>query len=147
MQREESLPRFRMTRIELPGWSGRPDAHLDNMRLSDYHAIQQRRQQMLDAVHQEVEAYLNTPGMYGDSGDDTFPDRSRMSGEYYVSDESYAGHVGPVWIQVGIMCHCLDKPSRPRQGGRDYLGLEVWLRCDPALWSFTVFRNTDSSAI
>jgi hypothetical protein len=117
------------------------------MRLSDYHAIQQRRQQMLDIVHQEVEAYLNTPGLYGEAGDDMFPDRSRMSGEYYVSDESYTGHVGPVWIQVGITCHCLGKPSRPGQEDRDYLGLEVWLRCDPTDWSFIVFRNTDSSTI
>jgi hypothetical protein len=147
MQWEERLPIFRMMRVELPGWARRPDAHLDNMRLSDYHAIQQRRGQMLDVVHREVEAYLNTPGLYGEGGDGMFPDRSRMSGEYYVSDESYTGHVGPVWIQVGVICHCLEEPARPGQENRDYLGLEVWLRCDPNDWSFAVFRNTDSSAI
>lgn len=49
------MQRFRMTRVELPGWARRPDVHLDRMRLSDYHAIQQRRQQMLDVVHGEVE--------------------------------------------------------------------------------------------
>ena len=138
---------FRMTRVELPAWARLPDAHLANMRLSEYHAIQQRRQQMLDTVHIAVEAYLNTPGLYVEGGEDGFPDRSRMSGEYYVSDESYTGHVGPVWIQVGVMCHCLEKPSRAGQEDRDYLGLEVWLRCDPNDWSFSVFRNTDSSSI
>jgi hypothetical protein len=136
-----------MTRLELPVWARRPDAHLANVRLSAYHAIQQRREQLLDVVHQEVEAYLNTPGLYGEDGNDMFPNRSRMSGEYYVSDESYIGHVGPEWIQVGVMCHCLEKPSRAGQRDRDYLGLEVWLRCDPADWSFAVFRNTDSSSI
>jgi hypothetical protein len=29
----------------------------------------------------------------------------------------------------------------------DYLGLEVWLRCDPVKWTFDLFRNTDSSVI
>ncbi|MDB6175562.1 MAG: hypothetical protein JWL59_4873 [Chthoniobacteraceae bacterium] len=117
------------------------------MRLSDYQAIQQRRHKMLDIVHQEVEAYLNTPGLYGEDENCMFPNRSRMSGEYYVIDESYTGHVGPVWIQVGITCRCLEPPSRSEQQDRDYLGLEVWLRCDPKTWSFKIFRNTDSSAI
>ena len=138
---------FQMTQVELPAWARRPDAHLDNMRLSNYHAIQQHRARMLEAVHREVESYLNTPGLYVEGSEDGFPNRSRMSGEYYVSHESYTGHVGPVWIQVGIMCHCLEKPSRAGREDRDYLGLEVWLRCDSADWSFEVFRNTDSSAI
>jgi hypothetical protein len=30
---------------------------------------------------------------------------------------------------------------------QDYLGLDVWLRCDPGKWTFSVFRNTDSSSI
>ena len=141
------MPKFRITRLELPGWAQQPDTDFNNIRLSDYHAIQQHRKQMLDVVHQEVEAYLNTPSLYTEGGDDVFPDRSRMSGEYYVGDESYTGHVGPVWIQVGITCRCLEKPSRPGQEDRDYLGLEVWVRCDPPNWSFTIFRNTDSSAI
>jgi hypothetical protein len=53
----------------------------------------------------------------------------------------------PTWFQVGVMCRCLARSSRPGEAVRDYLGLEVWLRCDPAGWSFSVFRNTDSSVI
>jgi hypothetical protein len=144
MQREEQLSKFR-TRVEVPAWARRPDADLDNMRLSDYHAIQQRRHQMLDIVHQEVEDYLNTPGLYGEGEDGIFPNRSYMNAEYYIGDEIYIGRVGPVWIQVGIMCRCLG--SRLGHDERDYLGLDVWLRCNPKDWSFTVFRNTDSSVI
>lgn len=117
------------------------------MRLSEYHEIQQHRDRLLAVVHREVDAYLNTSGLYVEGGEGGFPNRSRMSGTYYVGDESYTRHVGPVWIQVGIECRCLEKPSPPRREKLDYLGLEVWLRCDPADWSFTVFRNTDSSSI
>ena len=148
MQPEDRMSRFRMTRVDLPAWARRPDAQLDNMRLSDYHVIQEKhRGRMLDLVHREVEEYMNTPGLYGETGDNTFPDRSHMSGKYYVSDESYTGHVGPVWIQISVMCHCLGSRHGPEHEERDYLGLEVWLRCEPDNWSFSVFRNTDSSSI
>jgi hypothetical protein len=136
-----------MTRVELPGWARPPEVDLDDMRLSDYHAIQRHRGSMLELVHREVEAYLNTPGLFVERDEDGFPNRSRLSGEYYVSDESYTGHVGPVWIQIGITCHCLERAPPSGFEARDYLGLEVWLRCDPKDWSFSVFRNTDSSAI
>ena len=141
------MDRFRMTRIGVPSWSKRPDVLFRNVRLSEYRAIRRNRARMLDVVHQEVEAYLNTPGLYAEHEDDGFPNRSQMSGEYYVGDESYAGHVGPVWFQIGIMCHCLERASRLVQVDRDYLGLEVWLRCEPSDWSFSIFRNTDSSSI
>ena len=141
------MPTFRMTRVEPPDWARRPEVHLDRMRLGDYDAIRRRRAQMLDVVHGEVEAYLNTPGLCGEGVGDGFPDRSRLSGEYYVGYESYTGHVGPVWIQVGVTCRCLEKRSVAGREDRDYLGLDVWLRCDPNDGSFAVFRNTDSSAI
>jgi hypothetical protein len=137
-----------MTRVDLPAWARRPEAYLDNMRLSDYLAIQQQhRGRMLDLVHQEVEAYLNTPDLFGEGENGSFSNRSCMSGEYYVGDESYTGRVGPVWIQISVMCHCLGSRRGPGHEERDYLGLEVWLRCDPDDWSFSVFRNTDSSSI
>lgn len=117
------------------------------MRLADYHAIQEYRERMLAAVQQEVEAYLNTPGLYVEGVEDDFPNRSRMTGDYYLADESYRAHVGPVWFQIGIMCRCLEQPRREGEVDLDYLGLEVCLQCDPTEWSFTVFRNTHASII
>ena len=44
-----------------------------------------------------------------------------MTGEYYICSESYEGHVGPVWFQIGIECRFIgtqigDDPNL------DYLG-------------------------
>jgi hypothetical protein len=138
---------FRMQRIEVPSWARRPDVWLHGMRLSDYHAIQQHRDRLLDAVHQEVELYLNANDLCFVADEDGFPNRSKMSGEYYIGSESYAAQAGLIWYQISVACRCLEKPVRTHQSDFDYLQLEVWLRCDPADWSFTVFRNTDSSSI
>lgn len=144
------MARFRMKRIERPRWSDEPDIWLNDMRLADYEAIQKRRRQMLKAVHQEIENYLNTTGLYyeyEDEANESFPNRFQMTGEYYIGYESYTAHVGPVWFQVSIKCHCLGRRTPKKRQADDYLGLEVWLRCDPDKWTFTIFRNTDSSVI
>jgi hypothetical protein len=116
------------------------------MRLADYHLIQKHRTPMLKVVHNEVENYLNEPGLYYDGDEDGFPNRAQMTGEYYVSDETYESKVGPPWYRIAVQCHCLGRRV-PGRGANDYLGLEVWLRCDPVMWTFEVFRNTDSSVI
>ncbi|TKR29492.1 hypothetical protein FCE95_15250 [Luteimonas gilva] len=132
-------------RIPTPLWARPTDASLyDGVRLSDYHLIQSHRDRLLDAVHDELDAYLNSDAIFG-AGD--FPNRERLTGEYYIADESYAQHTGPLWIQIGIKCHCLEYPINAGQIDLDYLGLEVWLRFEPASGAFSIFRNTDSSSI
>lgn len=133
--------------VPRPKWAREPDVWLHDLRLADYHAVQQYRERMLKVVHKEVEAYLNTAGLYYEGDEGGFPSRSRMTGEYYVSDEGYTAHVGPVWFQVSIKCHCLGSRLPDSAEVGDYLGLEVWLRCEPKKWTFDVFRNTDSSVI
>ncbi|MCC2672457.1 MAG: hypothetical protein K0Q72_4929, partial [Armatimonadetes bacterium] len=54
--------------------------------------------------------YLNTPDLYGERAEDSFPNGSRMTGEYYIGDECYETHVGPVWFQLGVTCRCLKEP-------------------------------------
>ena len=141
------MARFLIKCVPHPKWAREPDVWLHDMRLADYHAIQKHRVRMLKVVHKEVETCLNTAGLYYDGEEDGFPNRSRMTGEYYLSDESYTARVGPVWFQVSVMCRCLGSrlPGSAEVG--DYLGLEVWLKCDPKKWAFEVFRNTDSSLI
>ena len=138
---------FNVTRITTPEWARPPRVEVDEVPSAAYEAIQAHRDEMLQRVHQEVEAYLNTPGLYYEGDEEGFPNRSQMTGEYYVGDEYYTTHSHPVWFQIGILCRCLQKPRHEGQRDRDYLGLEVWLRCEPDVWSFTVFRNTDSSVI
>lgn len=103
---------------------------------------------MLKVVDREIEEYLNNPLLYFDGNVEGFPHRSRLTGEYYVASESYIVHYDPVWFQISIMCHCLERVKAGRDHEGDYLGLEVWMKCVPGKWSlFEVFRNTDSSSI
>jgi hypothetical protein len=140
------VAKFRMTRIEPPGWATQPDLSITGVSVAEYAAIQRHRDKLLRAVHREVEAYLNTPGLYAEG--ESFPDRLRMTGKYYIGSESYTAHGDPVWFQISIMCNCLEHPKAGMDCEDDYLGLEVWLKCVPGKWaSFVVFRNTDSSSI
>ena len=134
-----------MKPIARPRWARVPDVWLRDIRLADYDVIRAKRTQMLRAVHKEVEGYLNTAGLYFEGDDDGFPDRLRMTGDYYVSDESY-GTEEAGGIRISILCHCLGRVPNSRRAD-DYLGLEVWLHCAAPRWTFKVFRNTDSSSI
>ena len=55
--------------------------------VAEYGAIQRHREKLLRAVHREIEEYLNTAGMYGEG--ESFPDRLRMTGAYYIGAETY----------------------------------------------------------
>jgi hypothetical protein len=137
-----------MTRIEPPSWAIQPDLSITAVKVEEYAAIQQHRQNLLAAVQGEVEAYLNNPQLCFDGDDEEFPHRRRMTGKYYIGGESYIGHFDPAWFQISIMCRCLERPKAGLDRDDDYLGLEVWLKCAPVDWSsFELFRNTDSSSI
>lgn len=139
------MAKFRMQRVEPPEWAPQPDLGITGVTVGEYAAIQRHRDKLLRAVHREVEAYLNTPGLYGEG--ESFPDRLRMTGAYYIGAESYTAHRDPTWFQIGVVCRCLEHPKAGMDREDDYLGLEVWLRCVPGRWSFEVFRNTDSSSV
>ena len=137
---------FRMTRIEPPEWATQPGLSIMGVTVAEYMAVQRHREKLLRAVQREIEAYMNTPGLYGDG--DSFPDRLRMTGTYYIGSESYMIHRDPAWIQISVNCRCLERSWVGVSRDDDYLGLQVWLKCVPDQWaSFEVFRNTDSSSI
>jgi hypothetical protein len=134
-----------MRRIESPAGAGESEVWLEKMRLSEYQAVQAHREKMLGVVHKEVEKYLNTRDLVYDD-EDGFPNRSRMTGEYYLGSESYIGNNEGGWIKVGIECCCQEKPSELYPEGGDYLGLTVWLRCTPRRGAFKPL-GTDSASI
>lgn len=108
----------------------------------EFQLFQQRRNEILALVDAEVERYVNETAAL--PGEDSFPDPSLLSGEFYIGGETYAKHVGPVWYQIGIKARCL---GRSPLGMDDYLGLDVWIRYDPGEDRFWIYRNTDSSAL
>lgn len=140
------VAKFRLNRIDPPDWARQPELSITAVTVAEYSAIQRHRDKLLRAVHSEVEEYLNTPGLYGEG--ESFPDRLRMTGAYYIGAESYIAHREPAWFQISIMCRCLKHAKAGVNRETDYLGLEVWLKCVSGRWtSFEVFRNTDSSSI
>ncbi len=142
------MAKFRMTRIEPPGWATQPDLSITAVTVAEYAAIQRHRDKLLRAVHREVEAYLNDPRLVFDGDEEGFPHRRRLTGTYYIGGESYIAHRDPDWFQISVLCRCLERPRPGVDSEDDYLGLEVWLKCVPGRWaSFEVFRNTDSSSI
>ncbi|MFN6206469.1 MAG: hypothetical protein ACK49R_08515 [Planctomycetota bacterium] len=137
---------YRLTRIEAPDWATQPDFDVGGVTVAEYSELQRHRDELLRIVHQEIENYLNTPGLWGEG--EGFPDRLRMTGTYYIAAESYFAHRDPVWWQISFKCHCLEHPKAGIERDDDYLGLEVWIKYTPTLLpSFEVFRNTDSSSI
>jgi hypothetical protein len=135
-----------MTLIPAPAWADPPRIMLRDMWLDDYEAIQEHRDRLVAAVHKAVEKYLNTRGLSFTSDEDGFPNRTRMTGEYYLSDEYYEGN-RPDGFKINVHCRCLEKPWQPgATEPDDYLGLDVWLLCKPKRWTFTV-QAVDSSSI
>ena len=141
--------RFQPVRIGVPNWAMEPDISLFEVTTTEYESIQKHREKILEMVHTEVTGYLNTEDLVYDEKDDEddFPNLSKMTGEYYISDESYEKHVDPIWFEIGIQTHFLEKQWMEEQSDFDYLGLFVWIKCDPKSWTFEISGNTDSSSL
>ena len=140
------MAQFRPTRIDPPDWATQPMLNITVITVAEYKKIQRHRDKLLQSVHREIGVYLNTPGLYGEG--ESSSDRLRLTGKYYIGDESYVAHRAAAWFQISIQCRFLERPKPGMPRDDDYLGLEVWLKCVPNRWaSFEVFRNTDSSSI
>lgn len=137
-----------LEQIEVPAWARKPKVTLEGLDPSEYLETQKHRKTILNTVFKEVTEYLSTDYLVGYGDEDMFPNLSKMSGEYYVENESYEKEIeeGKIFFYIGIMTHFLE--NRNRRGEEDdYLGLHVWIKGDPSDWTFSIFRNTDSSSI
>lgn len=134
-----------INRIDAPDWARTPEVSFyDGFNLSDYEHIQQCRESLLDSVHTAVTEYICDDQLTFD--DENFPSRAILTGDYYLSDEAYNMHVGPVVYHISVQSHFLGRQS-PDSDPDDYLGLEVHLQWDPEKGTFSEYRNTDSSVI
>lgn len=136
---------MRMKRISPPAWARAPRVAVDGVSAADYQALVQQRDGMLATVHAEIVAYLSDPRLCFD--DDLFPARGRLTGEYYVGDETYIAHASPTWFHISIRCRCTEGPKPGMDRDDDYLGLEVWLKYSPARPGVFEVCGTDSSSI
>lgn len=146
-------PLFRMTRIPVPDWASAharglarwemvSGKYADAITPAARDALTARHADLLDLVDELVEEYVNDDELCPPR--DCFPERATLTGAFYVGRVSYHRLRGETWIQICVSVHCLGNSAL---GLDDYLGLDVWLRYDPAsgrLWSH---RNTDSKVI
>lgn len=132
--------------IDPPAWA--QERRIDRDEVSDivYEAIQSARDSLLTTVRSELNAYFSDPSLVFES-DDEFPSHRLLTGDYYWGDESY--HVEPQSgaIFVSVMANFLAHPLPSQSAPDDYLRLQVWLEWHGDSGTFSIWRNTDSSAI
>jgi hypothetical protein len=128
---------FAMRRIDMPAWANArardaeppPDGPFTQ---ELYRLVQARRAEFLAAVHRAVEEHLCPL-------DHAFPQRSVLTGEYYLSGrESYSFRGGAGRAQVILKARCLGRDDELRTPGQpdDYCGIDVSVEYDPATDSF-----------
>jgi hypothetical protein len=147
-----------MTQIAVPGWARELTVEVDeDFGEEEYRRLSAHREQILDAVHEAVEQYVNDENY---AYDDQFPQRNKMTGEYYISSEGYSIYTertpprrgerqwrfGPKQWRFSLSAHCLEKRWLDNQTDFDYLGLEVHFLWEPVEQRIT-FGGIDSSSI
>ena len=131
---------FRVSQIEVPAWARRLQVHLEGVSESDFATLQRHRAALVASVHSAVEKWLDGVGENA-----PFPDRAKLTGNFYVGDELYErGDEGS--IRISIFCRCLERPKLGSGREDDYLGLEVWLNYVEGSATFEV-SDIDSSSI
>ena len=134
--------------VPVPDWarpyspSISPDFGEANVR-----AISQYKHILLDTLHAAVAEYLDAL-----SPEQTFPDKTQLSGEYYIADQAYwlSRHPNPMARQepahrFSFMVHLLQTTSPIAD--RDYLGLEVHFVWDSRSQQVIFHGDIDQSAI
>jgi hypothetical protein len=137
---------FPMRRIPVPAWApdyARGQIKLDGVSQQEHESLQQRLGEILRLVDAEVERYVSDNTL---DGDDSFPERDRLTGEFYVGHERYSKKADQGWFRISIFCRYLEGSGAGSEGEDDYLGLEVHLRCDPGSGACSVL-DTDESSI
>lgn len=148
---------FPMRRIPTPEWSRNVTVTVDkDFGEEEYQAVCTHRQETLAAVQRAVEQYVNDDLALG-TDEKFFPERSKMTGEYYISDEGYSttdiqyhsnkppSHTEKRY-RFSLMARCLEKPWHGEQTDFDYLGLEIHFEWKPVEQQ-VFFMGVDSSSI
>ncbi|MFD1739346.1 hypothetical protein ACFSCX_22960 [Bacillus salitolerans] len=116
----------------------------DGISLKQYQDLSKRWNEILLIVHKEILNYVNDDNLCFDSGEDIFPLRSELTGNYYIDSISYIKHVNPIGIQIMIKTRL----TKTLQNGKedDYLELDVTLFTSFINHNFEVW-GIDSSSI
>lgn len=142
------MTKLLMTRIDVPGWA-RPFAmDVDEEFGARFHqAAEAQMAEIHSAAHQLVQRYVDEV-----ADDMLFPDKGRMTGDYYVSELRYDVSKTASFPEEGahrlsLFVRCLEHPFAQQKIDLDYLGLEVHFLWNEKRASFEATGDVDSSSI
>ena len=94
----------------------------DGISLAEYEKITMRWNEILIIVHEEISNYINDDDLCFNDKSDSFPMRSKLTGNYYIDRVSYIKTVNPVGFRIMISTRFTEFFKDEEN---DYLGLEV----------------------
>jgi hypothetical protein len=114
----------------------------EGISLIEYKKLEALWNEIIQIVRKEIYEYVNDDNLCFDDIN-SFPTRSKLTGNYYIDNVSYIKHVNPVGFQIMVFARLTEYITG---GEDDYLGLEVTLFTKDVNESFEVW-GIDSSSI
>lgn len=142
------MTKLLMTKIDVPSWA-RPFAIGIDTEFEGrvYQAAQSQMSDIQRAAHRLIQRYLDevSAGMQ-------FPEKTRMTGDYYISEQRYGISVSSVRREasehrLSLFVRCLEHPFAQHQTDFDYLGLEIHFLWNEENGKFEATDDIDSSSI
>ena len=142
------MTKLLMTKIDVPSWA-RPFAIDIDTEFEGrvYQAAQSQMGDIQESAHRLIQRYLDEV-----SADTPFPEKARMTGDYYISEQRYGLSASSVRQEasehrLGLFARCLEHPFAQLQTDFDYLGLEVYFLWNEESGKFEATDDIDSSSI
>jgi hypothetical protein len=145
-----------MTLIDRPAWAHPFERSVDQeFGEENWARALALREAIMAIVQQATQDYIDDPLLTSDKAEQGFPSRDKLTGEYYISHESYWVNDEPWFPKVGrqreyrfsFMVHCLEHLWHENQVSQDYLGLDVHFDWIPEEATFRFHGDVDSSVI
>lgn len=109
-----------------PTWA-RPFQLESNLTDAELAIVDQRQVELLQVVQNALTEYVNDDSVCFTDGVD-FPNRDKITGEYYLQNEVYQSQSGGIEIRLTV--HCVEKLDQFSERTDDYLGFFVGLTLD-----------------
>lgn len=143
-----------MKRISVPDWA-RPFSILREQEFDEleFNRCLPHRAEVVQAVQEAVQQFANDDEKVFS---EDFPQRTRLTGEYYISNENYSLYTGPIYPPIrpeerkhtlSVFVRCLEKQWIENQTDFDYLGLELFFWWEPAEQKFQYIGDIEPQVI
>ncbi|MFC3802578.1 hypothetical protein [Cohnella sp. GCM10012308] len=112
----------------------------DGIHLTEFEGLSKRWNEISTIIYQEIFNYINDDQL---CSEDSFPIRSKLSGNCYIDSISYIKSLNPQGVQIMFETRLTEYLPA---GEEDYLGLEITIFANTIDGEFVVW-GVDSSSI